>query len=148
MNTPCNPSIYLSLQLPILPGVCGGVCRMNTPCNPSIYLSKRMVDVCRTDVLASGVLKQIFQNHSMHVCCVCGEPILYRGLLAAWRHDGAGRLPQRRLPAVGRNERSVTHAFCQHCISCIKNAQGAILLDMRSTFNIQWLEYDSTSDGD
>lgn len=31
--------VLSSMLNPILPGVCGGVCRMNTPCNPSIYLS-------------------------------------------------------------------------------------------------------------
>jgi hypothetical protein len=109
--------------------------------------SKRSItDVCRTDVLASGVLSELWPNHSRHVCCVCGEPLIFRALLAAWRSEGVAKLKNLAKPKQGKNEHSVTHMFCQHCMSCVKQAQRPVLLDIRSTFSINWLGYQSESD--
>jgi hypothetical protein len=52
---------------------------------------RRITDVCRTDVLDSGVLIELLPNHSRHVCCVCGEPLIFRAFLAAWIRGGVAQ---------------------------------------------------------
>lgn len=82
--------------------------------------------VCKEAMATSVVSHGLVQNDSQLMCCMCGEPLVYRALLAAWSKTKSTKW---------------THLFCSECFACIahnEDVHHSAYADIRSPYSCYW----------